>query len=121
MAQAEQKGNEEVGGPGRRGTHFGFQGCGFCPLSHERDFRAALLGCHGGHAVFDHALGDGIAGQAGHVKVRDAGEPAFGPADRPAHDFDARKPLGGGEFEDLVEIEFGQDGSDESQFHVVIG
>ncbi len=55
--------------------------------------------------------------EAGHVNVRDAGELAFGLADGPAHDLDAGEPLGGGEFKDLVEVEFRKDGSDESKFH----
>jgi hypothetical protein len=54
-----------------------------------------------------------------HVNVRDTGELAFGLADRPAHDFDAREPFGSGEFEDLGEAKFREDGCDESEFHVV--
>jgi hypothetical protein len=49
-----------------------------------------------------------------------AGKLSFGLADRPAHDLDAREPFCGGEFEDLTQVEFGQDGGDESQFHIVI-
>ena len=60
------------------------------------------------------------AGETADVNVRDAGEFALGLADGPAHDLNAREPLGGGEFEDLVQVEFGEDGSDESKLHIMV-
>jgi hypothetical protein len=56
-------------------------------------------------------------GEVGDVNVGDARELALGLADGPAHDFDAVKPFAGGEFEDLAEVQFREDGGDESELH----
>jgi len=73
------------------------------------------------HAVFGakgvHVVGSG-PGETAHVQVRDPGELALGLADRPAHDLDTVEALAGGEFQNLVQAEFREDGGDESEFHV---
>ena len=56
-------------------------------------------------------------GQTGDIDMGDAGELAFGCADGPAHGLDTIEPFRTGNLKHLIEVEIGQDGGDESEFH----
>ncbi len=56
-------------------------------------------------------------GEAGDIDVRNARKFPFGATDGPAHRLDTIEMLVPGKGEDLVEVEFGQDGGDKSKFH----
>ena len=58
-----------------------------------------------------------VVGEVGDVEVGDAGVAAVGPAGRPAHQLDAGEALVGGEGEDLLQRQVGQDGADEAELH----
>src|SRR5262249_18836978 len=60
---------------------------------------------------------DDVVIDVGDVDVRDARVAPISAARRPAHHLNAAETLAGGEGEDLVEGEIGQDGADEAELH----